>query len=51
MSEFEKMVADRFEGWELVEYLQIPVDEVIAAFEDRIDDARTDLEEFLSIGR
>lgn len=32
LSEFEQdMIADRLEGWELVEFLQIPVKDILAA--------------------
>lgn len=41
---------DRFEGWELVEYLQISVEEVVDIFEPEIVDNMDELEEFLNVG-
>lgn len=51
IEELNKRLADRFEGFELVEYLQISIEDVIEAFEDQIDEAREDLEEFLYHGK
>ena len=34
--DFKLALSDRYEGWELVEFLQISVDDVIDAFEDQI---------------
>lgn len=49
MNEFEKILADRLEGWEIVDFLQISSEEIIAAFEDRIYDNREDLEDFCGL--
>ena len=40
---------NRFEGWELVEFLDIPVEVVIAAFEDTIVENIEDLRDFVGI--
>lgn len=49
--ELYKQLVDRFEGYELCEYLNIAVEDILEAFPDKIKDAQDDLEEFLSIGR
>lgn len=55
LEEFEeKAVEDRFEGWELVEFLQVPVHQVLlAAYQnDWINDVNfPELLEFLGIER
>lgn len=51
MDELSKLLEDRFEGYELCELLDIPVEEVVAAFSDRIEANRSFLEEYLSHGR
>lgn len=50
-NEFILRLMSRFEGYELVELLDIPVEEVIDAFMSKIDDCREDLEEFLINGK
>ena len=42
-------LADRLEGWELVDFLQIPVEEVIDAFEDTIIQHLDDVNEFAGV--
>lgn len=49
--EFKKRLIDRFEGWELIEYLNIKIEDIVEIFEDEISEAKEDLEEFLAIGR
>jgi ATP-dependent Clp protease ATP-binding subunit ClpA len=49
--EFKKRLIDRFEGWELVEYLNLSADLIVEIFEDEINEVKDELEEFLSIGR
>ena len=44
-----KALADRYEGWELVEMLSIPTAEIIEMFEDVILDHLQDLKEELEI--
>lgn len=46
-----KRICDRFEGFELVELLQLPVEEVVEAFAEQIKDNAEFLQEFLEIGR
>lgn len=38
-------IADFFEGYELVEFLQIPVEDIIDRFEDVIEERLDDIEE------
>ena len=47
--ETRKRIEDFFEGFELVEYLQIPVDEIVDAFEDQIEEALDELEEYIGV--
>jgi hypothetical protein len=47
--ETKERLADFFEGFELVEYLQIPVEEIIARFEDEINEALEDIEELMQV--
>ena len=49
--EFKRQLIDRFEGFELVDYLNIDVEDIVDAFEEQIVEAQEDLEEFLSVGR
>lgn len=50
-SEFRKALIDRFEGFELVEYLDIDIEDVISAFIEEVTEAQDDLEEFMIHGR
>jgi hypothetical protein len=47
--ETKERLADFFEGFELVEYLQIPVEDIIDAFEDKITEALEDIEELMQV--
>jgi hypothetical protein len=47
--ELKKRIADYFYGHELVEFLQIPVEDIIDAFEDRILEAIDDVEEMMHV--
>lgn len=49
--DFKGRIIDRFEGFELVELLDIPIEEVVEAFEDIINKNQEFLEEFIEIGR
>lgn len=51
MDEFLKMLIDRFEGFELVELLDISSEEIVQAFSDKIEDNYEMLEDFLNHGR
>lgn len=44
-------IIDRFEGYELVELLNITIDEIVEAFQDRIFSERDFLENYLNYGR
>ena len=44
-------IIDRLEGWELVEYLNIPVEDVVEAFQEKIEENLDDIEELLNIKR
>ena len=43
-------LADRFEGWELVEFLQISVEDILEQFDEEVFEAKEDLEEFMNVG-
>ena len=47
--EFLKQVEDFFEPWELVEYLQLSMDDVMDAFEDQVIEAEEDLCEYMNV--
>lgn len=47
--ETRKRIEDFFEGFELVEFLQIPVDEIIDRFEDEIKEALDEIEELIGV--
>lgn len=53
MSEFEKRVADYFEGGysHLAEYLGITAEEIVMAFPEKIEEAYDDLEELMDHGK
>lgn len=47
--ETKDRIADYFDAWELVEFLQLPVEEIITVFEDEIEEALDDIEELMGI--
>jgi len=55
LTKFERQVAeDRLEGWELVEFLQIPIELVLQAAEEGDwinEDNYEDVQEFLGVKR
>jgi hypothetical protein len=42
-------IEDFFESWELCEFLQLPVSELIERFEDEIEDALDEIEELMGV--
>ena len=42
-------IEDFFESWELAEFLQLPVSELIDAFEDEIESALDEIEELMGV--
>ena len=49
MEELHKAILDRLEPWELVEFLLIPMEEILDAFEELIEDKITDLQDFVGL--
>jgi hypothetical protein len=49
MEELHKAILDRLEPWELVDFLQIPMVEIIDAFEELIEDKMVDLQDFVGL--
>ncbi len=47
MEELLKTIADRLEPWELVEFLQIPMEEIIEAHLETIEDKIEDIKEII----
>ena len=47
--ELKKAIADRLEGWELVDFLQISAEDVIEAFEDRVIENLEDVKDFADL--
>lgn len=48
-TETRKIIEDFFEGFELVEFLQLPVSEVINAFEEEIEEHLDEVEELIGV--
>lgn len=48
-TETRKRIEDFFEGFELVEFLQLPVSEIIDRFEDEVLEALDDIEELMGV--
>lgn len=42
-------LVDRLEGWELVDFLQITIEDVVEAFEETIIENLEDVEDFLNL--
>lgn len=49
--DFKNRIIDRFEGFELVELLDISIEDVVEAFEEILLKNEEYLEEFIEIGR
>jgi hypothetical protein len=49
--ETKERIADYFDAWDLVAFLQVSTEEVIAAFEDEIEEALDDIEELIGVRR
>lgn len=48
-TETRKRIEDFFEGFELVEFLQIDVSDIIDAFEDEIEEGLEEIEELMGV--
>lgn len=48
-TETRKRIEDFFEGFELVEFLQIPVSEIIERFEDEVEETLEEIEELIGV--
>ncbi len=47
--EVKDRLQDFFEGFELVEFLQTPIEEIVERFEDEIEAALDDIEELIGV--
>lgn len=47
--ELKQAIIDRLEGWELVDFLQIPIDRIVDAFEEEIEENIEDVEDFVGL--
>jgi len=47
--ELKQAIIDRLEGWELVDFLQIPIERVVEAFEEDIEENIDDVEDFVGL--
>lgn len=47
--ETKNRIADFFEAWDLIEFLQVSVDDVLDSFEDEIVEALDDIEELMGV--
>lgn len=50
MEDLKKRLIDRFEGFELIDLLNISIEDVVEAFEETITDNTDFLEEYLAHG-
>lgn len=48
--EFRQRLIDYFDAEELVDFLRIPVTDIVTMFEVEIEEAEEDLEEFMQVG-
>lgn len=49
-TEFKKRLSDYFEAWELVDFLELTVPQIIEAFEDDLADKMSEVTEFMNYG-
>jgi len=49
--ELRDQIIDFFDPWDLVEYLNIPVEDIVDAFEEYIETLEEDIEEFIGVVR
>lgn len=49
MDDIIKMLDDRFEGWELAEFLGLSAEDIALAFEEHIEDKIVQIKELLEI--
>lgn len=47
--ELKKAICDRLEGWELVDFLQVSIEEILDAFEDKVEDSLDDVLDFCNL--
>jgi hypothetical protein len=47
--ETRKRIEDFFEGFELVEFLQLPVSEILLAFEEEVEEHLGEIEELIGV--
>jgi hypothetical protein len=47
--EFKQQLVDRFEAWELCDFLQIKTEDFIDAFEENIEEAIEDVQDFAGL--
>lgn len=47
--ETKARIADFFEGFELAEFLRLPVEEIIERFEDEVEDGIDDINELMGL--
>lgn len=48
-NDLRQQLIDRFEAWELVDYLQISVEEIIDGFQDKFEDNIEDVLDLLGL--
>lgn len=49
--ETKKRIADYFDAWDLVEFLRLPTEKIVEAFEEDIEEALDDIEELMEVRR
>lgn len=49
-SDLKSAICDRLEGWELVEFLNIPIEDIVELFEEDILDNIVEVKDFIIFG-
>ncbi len=49
MDDDKKRIIDFFDAWELVEFLQLKTEDIVERFEEEIEEAMDDLDEFMGV--
>tara|TARA_B100000745_G_C19915303_1_gene307321 strand:+ start:281 stop:589 length:309 start_codon:yes stop_codon:yes gene_type:complete len=47
--ELKKAICDRLEGWELVDFLQVPIEEILDLLEERVEENIEDVLDFCNL--
>lgn len=48
--ETQELISDRFEPWELVDFLQLKMDDILFMFREEVEENLDDILEFIQVG-